>query len=437
LIGGGDDWELCIGEERYRAVADIASRVVKKSPLIKRHEFSRKLDAIVCQRVLALPIFMLVMCAIFYLSFGPVGSFIQGLFKLAFYQWLPQAAESALAAMGMGPSVTGLVIDGIIAGVGAVLVFLPQLMLLFFCLSLLEFSGYMARAAFITDKLLAGFGLSGMSFIPMVLGFGCSVPAIMSCGSLENKRERMVTMMVVPFMSCSARMPVYVLFAAAFFATHQTLVVISLYLLGVAVALLTTLVLSPRIMQGRKPVFLMEIPPYRKPVWHCVWRSLWVRTWDYISQAGTVILIASVVIWFFSNFNWHMQLTHSATSILAQLGVVMAPVFAPLGFGTWQMTVALISGFLTKEAVVSSLAVLYAGSMGIGGLGDVLGGLISPPAAYALMVFVLLYTPCVATLAAVYKGSSSWKFTAWMVVYQLAVAWLLSFVVYRIGLLLF
>ncbi len=435
LVGGGDDWELRIGEERYQMAAEIAAKGIRKSPYIKRHEITRKIDAVVCHRVWALPIFVLVMCAIFFLSFGPVGAWIQGWFKLAFTQWLPAAAGDALAALGAGEVVRGLFVDGIIAGVGAVLVFLPQLMLLFFCLSLLEFSGYMARAAFITDKLLAGFGLSGMSFIPMVLGFGCSVPAIMACGSLENRRERMVTMMVVPFMSCSARMPVYVLFAAAFFAANQGLVVISLYLLGILVALLTTLVLSPRIMKGQRPVFIMEMPPYRKPVWHCVWRSLWVRTWDYISQAGTVILLASVVIWFLSGFNWQLQQADSASSILASLGVLASPLFAPLGFGSWQMTVSLISGFLTKEAVVSSLAVLYADSLGAGGLGQVLSTLLSPAAAYAFMVFVLLYTPCVATLAAVRKTSGSRRFTAWMVVYQLLVAWVVAFVVYHIGLL--
>lgn len=432
LIGGGDDWEGKIGKERYSIIADIVPRVIKKSPFIKRNEITKKIDAVVCHRFFALPIFVLVMCTIFFLSFGPLGLFIQDLFELVFIDWLPAVTASLFATLGVNAVITGLVVNGIIAGVGAILVFLPQLMLLFLCLAFLENSGYMARAAFLTDKMLASFGLSGMSFIPMVLGFGCSVPAIMTCHALENRRERMLTMMVIPFMSCSARMPVYALLAAAFFVSGQSLVIVSLYFLGILMALCTAFVISPFLMKKERPIFMMEMPPYRKPIWHCVWRTVSMRIWNFISSAGTVILIGSVVIWFLSSFDWHLHVVAGSESILSSIGIVISPVFIPLGFGIWQIAVALISGFISKEAVVSSLAILLAGSGTT--VGAALTGLISPAAAYALMVFVLLYPPCIATLAAVRRESSSTLFTAAMIGYQLLVAWLVAFVVYRIGL---
>lgn len=434
VIGCGDDWELKVGEERYAYIRQIVGRVLKKSPLVKRHEFTRKLDRVLCHPLLALPIFVLVMLLIFFFSFGQPGGLITGWFEVFLNEILPRAIAALLAAVQAGPVISSLVLDGIIAGVGGVLVFLPQLMLLFFFLALLEYSGYMARAAFLTDKLLSRFGLSGMSFIPMVLGFGCTVPAIMGCRALENKRERLLTMSVVPFMSCSARMPVYGLFAAAFFAADKWLVISSLYLLGIVVALGTAVILSPMIMKKERPLFLMEMPPYRKPVWHCVWRTLWMRTWDFISRAGSIILIASVIVWFLSNFNLRLQLVaDTSTSILSQLGVLIAPLLAPLGLGQWQIAVALLTGFMAKEAVVSTLAVLLAGS---GGLELALSALISPAAAYALLVFVLLYTPCVATLAAVRRESSSTGFTLRMIAYQLIVAWLVAFIAYQVGMLL-
>jgi ferrous iron transport protein B len=429
LQGQGDVWEAKIGEERYRIISDIVKRVKKVSPILRRQQVSKKIDALVCHRYLALPIFLVVMFAIFFLAFGPVGNIIYQTFNYLFNVVFADLATKWLAAANSGPVVTGMIIDGIIAGVGAVMVFLPQLTILFFCLALLEFSGYIARAAFITDKLLAKFGLSGMSFIPMVLGFGCSVPAIMACRSLHNKGERLLTMMIIPFMSCSARMTVYALFAAAFFAEKKYLIIFALYALGIVMAFITAVILSPMLMKKEKPVFLMVMPPYRIPVWHCVWRSVWVRVWDFISHAGTVLLIASIVVWFLSNFSASLQMVEGNKSLLSNIGQTMAPLFAPLGFGYWQIAVALILGFMSKEAVISTLAVLYAGTSS---LALALTSVITPVAAFALLVFVLLYTPCLATLTAMRRESDSWRSTLFMMAYQFGVAWLLSFAIYHI-----
>jgi len=429
LQGQGNTWEATIGEERYRIISEIVKQVVKVSPLIRRRQLSQKIDAIVCNRFLAFPVFIVVMFLIFFLAFGPVGNVVYNGFSYLFNDIFAAATLKWLTAASAGPVITGLVIDGIIGGVGAVMVFLPQLTILFLCLAMLEFSGYIARAAFMTDKLLAKFHLSGMSFIPMVLGFGCSVPAIMACRSLDNKRERLLTMMIIPFMSCSARMPVYVLFAAAFFADKKYLIIFSIYALGILMAFITAVILSPMIMKKQSPLFMMEMPPYRKPVWHCVWRSVWVRVWDFISHAGTVILIASIVVWFLSNFNSDFVMVTSNESLLGNIGRGMSPFFAPLGFGYWQITVALILGFMSKEAVISTLAVLYAGASS---LTLALTSVITPVAAFALMVFVLLYTPCIATLTAMRRESGSWKYTFFMMVYQFGVAWVVSFLIYHL-----
>jgi ferrous iron transport protein B len=331
------------------------------------------------------------------------------------------------------PWLQSLVVDGVLAGVGGILVFLPQLAILFFALALLEYSGYMARAAFITDRFLMRFGLSGMSFIPMILGFGCTVPALMACRSLDNKRERLLTMIVVPFMSCSAKMPVYALLTVAFFAAHQSVVIFSLYVLGALCGLLSAILLKPIIIKKEQPIFLMEMPPYRKPVWHCVWRSLWVRVWGFLSRAGSVILIASIIIWFLSNFNRSLiMVSMDGDNILKSLGSVIAPIFAPLGFGNWQLSVSLLTGFMAKEAVVSTLTILYGTGVDVA-----LQTILSPVAAFAFLVFVLLYTPCVASIATVKRESKSWGFTFFVIIYQLCFAWLAAFIVYQVGRLIF
>ncbi len=430
LRGGGDDWELRISEERYAIIQGIVDKVLVVSPQVRRKAVTRRLDAVICHRVWALPIFIVIMLLIFFISFGPPGRFLTALFNQAVNVYFAAAVRALLVQCGAGPFWQGLLLDGVISGAGSVLVFLPQLMLLFSCLAVLEFSGYMARAAFIMDKLLAKFGLSGMSFIPMVLGFGCSVPAIMACRSLNNRGDRLLTMMVVPFMSCSSRMPVYAFITAAFFAASSFYVIGSMYLIGIVVALLTAMVLSPMIMKKEKRAFFMEMPPYRKPVLHCLWRSVWARSWDFIAHAGSVILIASIAVWFLSNFDLSLQMTADrSASILSRFGMWITPVFKPLGFDQWQVSVALLTGLMSKEVVVATLSVLYAG-----GAAPLVAAL-SPAAAYALLVFVLLYTPCIATIAAVKRESSSFLFTIRMVLYQLAVAWVIAFAVYHIGLL--
>jgi ferrous iron transport protein B len=433
-IGATLTLKTAAAEERYQAVTNIVAQVRNFSPLARWRRLSKKIDAVVCHRVLALPIFFAVMFFIFFLSFGPVGNVVYRGFDYLFRDVFATTVSQWLAAGQVGPVLSGLIVDGIIRGVGAVMAFLPQLAILFFCLALLEFSGYIARAAFITDKFLAHFGLSGMSFIPMILGFGCSVPAIMACRSLHHRGERLLTMMIIPFISCSARMTVFALLAATFFNEQRFLVIFLLYVLGVVMAFITSLILSPFLLKGHRPAFLMEMPPYRKPVWHCVWRSVWVWVWDFLSHAGTVILIAAVAVWFLSNFNASWQMVDSSNSLLGNIGRGMAPLFAPLGFGYWQIVVALILGFMSKEAVISTLAVLYAGTAT---LSAALATVISPLAAFALMVFILLYTPCIATLTAMHRESGSWGYTLLMMIYQFGVAWLASFLIYHFLLILF
>ena len=420
--------------QRYRQIEKTVVQTLRRPSDTEKKQIGIQLDAILCHRLWALPLFIAVICSLFYLAFGPLGAWLQNGFQLIFSQWLPAVTRQLLLQCGVAESITRLLVEGAIAGVGAILTFLPQLVILFLGLALLEHSGYMARIAFITDKLLAGFGLSGKAFIPMVLGFGCSVPAVIACASLDDKGERTAAMLAVPFISCSARMPVYVLLSGIFFPNAQELVVISLYLLGIAAALLTSLCLKPVLRQTNKPPFLMEIPPYRKPTWRNLWQTVWQKIWDYIQQAGTVIFLASITVWFLDNFNWQGQAVDSAHSILASLGTFIAPFLAPLGFGSWQIAVALLSGFFTKDAVVSSLAVLYAG-LSAENLSSAISQSLSPAAAYALMVFVLLYTPCVATISAIRKCSGC-RTVAWSAaLYQLALAWIAAFCVYRLAML--
>ncbi len=426
--GTGDRWEMLIGRERYMIIADIIAHTLKKSPYVNRHKTSKKLDSILCNRYLALPIFALIMLAVFYFAFGPVGNFLCDLLKIFLAGWLPRTVDALLISAGAVDGLRSLIVEGVIGGVGGVMVFVPQLAILFFCLAILEYSGYMSRAAFMTDRLLSGFGLSGMSFIPMILGFGCSVPAIMSCRVLENKRERLLTMAVVPFMSCGAKMPVYALFVAVFFAAHQGLIIFGLYALGIIIGLITATLLKPLIMKKERTVFLMEMPPYRKPVWHCVFRTVWSRLWDFISRAGSIILLASVIIWFFSHFSWHLYLVNESNSMLQAIGVFLVPLFKPLGIDHWQLIVALMTGFMAKEAVVSTLSVLYGAKL----LAGSLTAIISPAAALAFLVFVLLYTPCIATIAAIRRESRSLKFAFGVIIYQLLVAWCVSFIAYNI-----
>ncbi|MCL2677837.1 MAG: ferrous iron transport protein B [Clostridiales bacterium] len=430
-------WEERVSRERYRVINGIVSQVLTRDPLARRRDVTQKLDALLCHRVLALPFFFLIMAAVFAVSFGPPGRFLMAKVQAIFTVWLPGLASAALSALSAPDWLDSLVIDGVLAGAGGLLVFLPQLAVLFFFLVLLEDSGYIARAAFITDRFLSRFGLGGRSFIPLLLGFGCSVPAIMAARSLDNRRERLLTMFVTPFMSCSARLPVYGLLTMAFFASRQGLVVLGLYVAGILAALLTLMIANKLAKKQPRAPFIMEMPPYRLPVWHCVWKRLWIRVWDFIYKAGTFIVLASIIVWLLSHFDWSLRFVAAGgENILSVLGRHIAPLFAPLGFGEWQTSVALFTGLFSKEAVVATISVLYAEAGNMEMLAEVLQSVLTPLSALSFLVFVLLYTPCVATVATLYRESKSLLFTLSSVIYQFIFAWVAAFAVYRIGLLL-
>jgi ferrous iron transport protein B len=317
-----------------------------------------------------------------------------------------------------------------------VLVYLPQILLLFTFLSFLEDSGYMARAAFIMDKLLRGFGLSGKSFVPMLMGFGCTVPAVMAARTLENERDRRMTIILTPFMSCGARMPVYAVFAGAFFAAHKGLVVISLYCLGIAVALISGIILKSTVLKGEAETFIMELPNYRLPTLKTIALHVWEKAKEFVVKAFTILLLASVVIWFLQSFDLSLTyVTDNSHSIFASIGKLLVPLFKPCGFGEWRASVALLTGFVAKEAVVSTLGILYgvgesASSSAISG---VLAGHFTPLSAYSYLVFVLLYMPCVVAFTTIRKEMNSAKWTLFAVCYQTVAAWIVSFLVYNIG----
>lgn len=351
-------------------------------------------------------------------------------------------ATQLLGAMHVSNVVTSLVVDGVIAGVGGILTFLPNIFVLFLALALLEDSGYMARVAYVMDGIMGKLGLSGRAFLPMVLGFGCSVPAIMASRVLENDRDRHKTMLVTPFMSCSARLPIYVLFASIFFEEHKMLVAYSMYLLGIVMALLVALLLHLGDRKHEANDLLIELPEYKAPSARTVFIYVWEKLKDYLTKAGTTIFVASIIMWLLLNFGPAGYTTEMANSFGALLGKWLVPFFAPIGLGFWQIAVALIAGISAKEVVVSSTAVLFGianvnSPGGMQELGTALASLgFGPLNAYCLMVFCLLYVPCVATLATIHKESKSWKWTGLTILFQIAMAWIITFLVYRIGLLL-
>ena len=374
------------------------------------------------------------MALVFFITFGPLGTWmtdgLDALITDKFTPWV-QAGLTNLHASGWAIS---LVCDGVIKGVGSIVSFFPQILLLFFFLSILEDSGYMARAAFIMDKLLHKTGLSGRSFVPMLMGFGCSVPAIMAARTLENERDRRMTIMLTPFMSCSAKMPVYALFIAAFFPAYQGLVVFGIYATGLIVAIICAMLLKKTVLKGGHAPFVMELPPYRLPTLKTLWRHLYERIKDFAVRAGTILLAASVVIWFLQSFSPSFQLLppeQTGDSILASLGRVIAPLFKPLGFGFWQASVALVTGFVAKEAVVGTLTILYLPA-GLE-MTAVLQGVFTPVSALSFLVFVLLYMPCVAAFSAMRREMNSWKWAVGTVAFQTGVAWVASFMVYQFG----
>ena len=429
----GTDREAALADMRYSFIEQLCVHTVVKPAESKEKARSVAMDKVLTNKYLALPIFLAIMGFVFWATFGPVGSTLSDLFS-AGIGWVTARCSDALIAYGINPVVHSLVIDGIFAGVGSVLSFLPLIVVLFFFLSLLEDSGYMARVAFVMDKLLRKLGLSGRSFVPMLIGFGCSVPAIMATRTLSSERDRKMTILLTPFMSCSAKIPIYAMFTAAFFAKFQAGVMIGLYLLGILVGVVFSLILKATVFKGEPVPFVMELPNYRLPSAKNVGQLIWDKAKDFLTRAFTVIFLASILIWFLQTFDARLNVvTDSSQSLLAMLGGLLAPLFAPLGFGDWRVATALVTGFTAKEAVVSNLAVLTGSTMAT--LPQNLSSLFTPFTAFVFLVFTLLYTPCVAAIAAVRREMGSVRAALVVAVEQCAIAWVVAFLVRCIGML--
>ena len=438
-----DDMESLIADKKYGYISKVVNKSVKR-PKEKLLTTSDKIDKVVTNKWLGLPIFGLIMYAVFSLTFG-IGDIFIGFIEDGFEN-IAEALKGLLASAGAAEWLQSLLGDGIIAGVGGVLTFLPGIIILFIAISLLEDTGYMARVAFIMDRAMRKIGLSGKAFVPLLMGFGCTVPAVMGTRTLEDENDRLATILVSPFMSCGAKLPVYILFAGVFFKGNEANVVFSLYFLGVIVAILSALLFKKTIFKSKATPFVMELPPYRFPTFKTTGLSVWERVKGYILRAGTIIFAASIVIWFITGFNF-TGAVELQDSFGASIGRAIAPIFKPLGFGNWQTTLSLITGLLAKEVVISTMAIIY-------GLGEVIGeaaieGEVSGfsatlrsvgftnISAYAFMVFTLLYTPCVAAIGVIKRETNSWKWTGFSLAYQLIVAWGGAFIVYQVGTLLF
>ena len=430
----GLDRNAALADMRYNFIEKVCNQCVVKAKESKEHRRSMQIDKVLTHRIFAIPLFIAIMGLVFFLTFNVVGAFLSDVMAYAI-DGLTILADRALTAYGINPVVHSLIIDGIFAGVGSVVSFLPLIVTLFFFLSILEDSGYMARVAFVMDKLLRKIGLSGRSFVPMLVGFGCSVPAIMATRTLSSNRDRKMTILLTPFMSCSAKIPIYTLFAAAFFPGHELLVMLALYFGGILVGILVALVLKNTAFKGNPVPFVMELPNYRFPSAKSVVLLMWEKAKDFLTRAFTVIFMATVIIWFMQTFDTRLNVVeNSASSILAALGRLVSPIFAPLGFGDWRMVTALVSGFTAKEAVVSTFGVIL--GVSTEQLGAALHSLFTTASAASFLAFCLLYTPCVAAVSTIRTElKSGWK-TVEIVFAQCLVAWLAAFVVYHVGLLL-
>lgn len=429
----GLDRNAALADMRYRFIEGAVEKTVVKCHESKEHRRSVRMDKVLTGKYTAIPVFLGIMFLIFYLTFNVIGAALSDWLSLGI-DALSKLVDRGLTLYGINPVVHSLVIDGIFAGVGSVLSFLPIIVTLFFFLSILEDTGYMARVAFVMDKLLRKLGLSGRSFVPMLIGFGCSVPAIMATRTVSSDRDRKMTILLTPYMSCSAKIPIYAVFASAFFK-NSGLAMIGLYVTGIAVGILVALVLKSTGFRGAPVPFVMELPNYRMPSAKSVGLLLWEKAKDFLERAFTIIFIATIIIWFLQTFDARLNVvTDSADSLLALVGQLIAPLFAPLGFGDWRMVTALISGFTAKEAVVSTLAVLLGTSMAE--LGSALTAVFTPLTAVSFLVFTLLYTPCVAAVATIRRElDSTWK-TVGVVLLQCGVAWIVAFIAYSLGMLI-
>ena len=427
----GMDRNAALADMRYDFIEKVCAGTVVKCRESRERRRSEAIDRIVTNKYLALPIFFGIMLAIFYLTFNVIGAILSDLLA-AGIDALTVAVDSALAAYGLNPVVHSLVIDGVFAGVGSVLSFLPIIVVLFFFLSILEDTGYMARVAFVMDQLLRKIGLSGRSIVPMLIGFGCSVPAIMSTRTLASERDRRMTILLTPFMSCSAKIPIYAVFSAAFFPHAAPLVMIGLYLLGILVGIVAAKVLGATAFRGNPVPFVMELPNYRFPSARSVGQLCWDKAKDFLTRAFTIIFVATIIVWFLQTFDTRLNVvTDSADSLLAAVGTILAPLFAPLGFGDWRVSTALITGFIAKESVISTLGILTGSGADV--TSAALGTLFTPVTAGSFLVFTLLYTPCVAAISAVKRElGSGWK-AAGVALSQCVIAWIVSFLAYHVS----
>ena len=427
----GLDRNAALADMRYSFIEGVVAKTVVKCHESREHARSVRMDRVLTGKYTAVPVFLGIMLVIFYLTFNVIGSALSDWLSLGI-DALTGLADRALTVYGINPVVHSMVIDGIFAGVGSVLSFLPIIVTLFFFLSILEDTGYMARVAFVMDRPLRKLGLSGRSFVPMLIGFGCSVPAIMATRTVSSDRDRKMTILLTPYMSCSAKIPIYAVFAAAFFPNSRGLAMIVLYATGMILGIIVALILKSTVFRGQPVPFVMELPNYRMPSARSVGLLLWEKAKDFLERAFTVIFMATVLIWFLQTFDPRLNVvTDSAGSLLAIFGRAIAPVFRPLGFADWRMVTALISGFSAKEAVVSTLAVLLGTSMAE--LSNALGSVFTPLSASSFLVFTLLYTPCVAAVATIRRELGSVVKTIGIVLMQCSVAWVAAFIVYQLG----
>ena len=428
---GGLDRNAALADMRYSFIESVVAICVVKCHESKEHRRSVQMDKILTGKYTALPVFFGVMFLIFYLTFNLIGQNLSDFLSLGIDK-LTMLVDRGLTAYGINPVVHSLIVDGIFAGVGSVLSFLPIIVTLFFFLSILEDTGYMARVAFVMDRLLRKIGLSGRSFVPMLIGFGCTVPAIMATRTVSSDRDRKMTILLTPYMSCSAKIPIYAVFSAAFFPKYAALVMIGLYITGILLGIILALVLKNTAFRGQPVPFVMELPNYRMPSAKSVGLLLWEKARDFLERAFTVIFLATIIIWFLQTFDAKLNVvTDSADSLLAMVGQFISGIFRPLGFNDWRVATALISGFTAKEAVVSTLGVLL--GTNVAALGTVLGTLFTPLSALSFLVFTLLYTPCIAAVTTMRRELGSvWKMLG-VVLLQCSVAWLVGMMVYQIG----
>ena len=427
----GLDRNAALAQMRYDFIENVCRDTVVKCKESIEHKRSVAIDRILTGKYTAFPVFALIMFLVFYLTFDVFGALLSDLMDLGI-DAIAEAADGALTAYGLNPIVKSLVIDAVFGGVGAVLSFLPIIVVLFFFLSVLEDTGYMARIAFVMDKVLRKIGLSGRSFVPMLIGFGCSVPAIMATRTLASERDRKMTILLTPYMSCSAKIPIYTVFVAAFFKEYRALIMLGLYFVGMLLAVLLACLLKGTLFKGNPIPFVMELPNYRLPSIKSVLLLMWEKAKDFIQRAFTVIFVATVIIWFLETFDMRLNaVTDSANSLLAAIGRVIAPIFTPCGFGDWRCVTSLITGFSAKEAVVSTMNILFDAPGN--NLAEVLGSYFTPLTAVSFLLFSLLYTPCVAAVTTIRKELKSVWQTVLVVLFQCTLAWLVAALTYNIG----